>query len=596
LRAMHRQMRETGRIAGIDPNYRPGDRDAHKILWDSDAGKWIEAAAYVLATHPDPEVEAWVDEMVDLFEKGQMPDGYINSFYTAVEPENQWKNLRDNHEMYNNGHLIEGAVAYYLATGKRKLLDIVCKCADNIDSRFGPEEGKRRGYPGHEEIEIALVKLYKVTGNKRYLNLASFFIDERGRQPHYYDIESAERGEAPRASYEYQQAHKPVREQTKVVGHSVRAMYLYTAMMDVAKETNDQTLIDACKILWKDMVSKQLYITAGLGQTQTYEGFTFEYDFPEETAYCETCATVGLAFWALRMLQVEKDAHYADVMERALYNGSISGVSLSGDRFFYVNPLATHGNHHRQEWFRCACCPPNLARMIATLGQYVYSQSDDEAWVHLYAQGDAVLEIGGREVKISQKTNYPWDGEVELTVESIGNGPLSFTLALRIPGWSKNATLKVNGAAVDLQDVTEKGYAKITREWRDGDKVALSLAMPVERVYANPKVRMLNGKVALQRGPIVYCLEEVDNKHIVPLNRISLPRTSGLTTEFRPDLLGGVVVIKGDALVVGGEDWGQDLYRYEPSPIEPCTFTAVPYCVWDNREPGHMLVWMRETV
>ncbi len=380
------------------------------------------------------------------------------------------------------------------------------------------------------------------------------------------------------------------------MGHSVRAMYLCTAMMDVAAETGDQTLIDACKILWEDMVSKQLYITAGLGQTQSYEGFTFDYDFPEETAYCETCATIGLAFWALRMLQVEKDARYADVMERALYNGSISGVSLSGDRFFYVNPLASHGTHHREEWFRCACCPPNLARMIATLGQYAYSEGEDDAWVHLYAQSEAELDLGGRKVKVSQKTNYPWDGEVELTVESIEKGPASFTLALRIPGWCKNAALKVNGEEVDLEFITEKGYAKVTREWRVGDKVTLSLAMPVERVYANPKVRMLNGKVTLQRGPIVYCLEETDNKGIVPLNKISLPRTSQFTAEHRPDLLGGVVVIKGDALVVGGEDWGQRLYDDKPAPTEPCTFTAVPYCVWDNRQPGHMLVWIRETV
>jgi DUF1680 family protein len=595
LPIQYKHLRKTGRIDGIDPDHRPGDRTAHHIFWDSDVAKWMETAAYSLATHPDPELEAQLDEVIAKFAKLQTSEGYINSWFTAVEPEKRWTNLRDWHELYCAGHLMEAAVAHFRATGKRGFLDMMCRYADCIDSVFGTEEGKLRGYPGHEEIELALVKLYDVTGESRYLELAKYFVDQRGQQPHYYDEEARKRGDDPSKwtteRYRYNQSHLPVREQSEVAGHAVRAMYLYCGMADVARETADQSLVTACNTLWDDVCLKHLYITGGIGQSNRNEGFTFHYDLPEETAYCETCAAIGLVFWNHRLLQLHGEARFADCMERGLYNGTISGWSLSGDRFLYVNPLASTGNHHRQEWFGCACCPGNISRMLASVGQFVYSERDDSAWVHLYAEGEGRLQVGGRQVTITQQTDYPWDGTVKLELGLAG--PLSFTLAMRIPGWCREVTIMLNGNPVDITFIVEKGYAKLTREWRDGDTIELCMAMPVERVRANPAVRQANGKVALQRGPVVYCLEEVDNP-VAPLNRIALPRDSVLEARYDADLLGGVIVITGEAEAIKADSSQTWLYGTDVPQTESVQITAVPYAVWDNREPGQMLVWLRE--
>lgn len=613
----YRHLVDTGRIDGIDPDYRPGDRTAHHIFWDSDVAKWMETAAYILAYHRDPELEARVSQVMGKFAKLQRPDGYINSWVTSCEPDRRFTNLRDRHELYCAGHLMEAAVAWLKVTGKRDFLDMMCRYVDYLCTVLGPGEGRIRGYPGHQEIELALIKLYRVTGNESYLGLAKYFVDERGKSsdqyPHYYDVEARRRGDDPsRFNYEYCQAHLPVRKQKKVVGHAVRAMYLYSAMADLAAETGDTGLLDACKDLWEDLCHKQMYVTGGIGQTRSNEGFTFHYDLPEETAYCETCASAGLIFWSHRLLQLEKDSQYADVMERALYNGALSGVSLSGDKFFYVNPLASLGDRHRQEWFACACCPGNISRLMASLGGYVYSVGDGfgvpEVWVHLYVQGTGLIDLGGCVVRLEQKTAYPWDGRVEVDVgleavkaaEAVqarcdDSSGAQFTLALRIPGWCREASLKVNDETVDLARVTDKGYARISRTWRDGDRLVLNLAMPVERVYANPKVRMYNGKVAIQRGPVVYCLEEADCE-IPQLSCISLPRNAELSARFEPDLLGGVVVITGEAqaLEVDGGQW--TLYSNTPGRTGRIRLTAVPYYAWDNREPGQMLVWIRERI
>jgi len=392
----------------------------------------------------------------------QAPDGYLNSYYQTVEPERRWTNLRDCHELYCAGHLMEAAVAYYEATGKRKFLDVMCRCADHIAAVFGPGEGQKRGYCGHEEVELALMKLFRATGEKQYMEQARYFVEERGRRPHYYDIEAAARADDPKnfhfRTYEYCQAHKPIREQDKVVGHAVRAMYFYSGVADVAAETNDKTLLEACRRLWKNVTRQRMYVTGGIGPTRANEGFTFDYDLPNESAYAETCAAVALVFWAHRMLHLDPDSQYADVMERALYNGVLSGVSRDGEKFFYVNPLAlyppmfaphdTFFGGQRQPWFGCACCPPNLARLLASLPAYVYSSSDTEAWVHLYAAGTAALEVTGRKLTLTQETKYPWDGEVALTVTP--ETPATFSLALRIPAWCRKATLKVNGRPVAL--------------------------------------------------------------------------------------------------------------------------------------------------
>ncbi|MFC1718316.1 glycoside hydrolase family 127 protein [Candidatus Poribacteria bacterium] len=395
-------------------------------------------------------------------------------------------------------------------------------------------------------------------------------------------------GEGDNFYSEYCQDHLPVREQSEVVGHAVRAMYLYCGMADVANETGDQGLLDACERLWDNVCRKRMYVTGGIGPSGRNEGFTGDYDLPNRTAYAETCAAVGLVFWNHRMLQLQGDARFADVMERALYNGTISGVSLDGKRFFYVNPLESWGNHHRQDWFGCACCPPNIARLMASIGNYIYSQAENDAYVHLYVQGSGALNIGGQQVALEQETDYPWDGHILISVTP--EKPAVFGLNLRIPGWSRKATLFVNGEALDVT-ANNLGYVRVDREWKAGDQVELTLPMPVERVEAHPGVREDTGCVALQRGPVVYCLEQVDNP--VPLHKVILPRDSELESHFEVNLLGGITVIKGNALVADDSDWDDTLYRAEPAKLKPFDITAIPYCVWDHREPGEMRVWIR---
>ena len=586
---------QTGRIDALRLNWKPGMEPVPHIFWDSDVAKWLEAASYSLATHPDPALEARVDELVALLVAAQQPDGYLNSYFTAVEPEKRWTNLRDWHELYCAGHLIEAAVAHFQATGKRTLLDALCRYADYIASAFGPEEGKKRGYPGHEEIELALVKLYRVTGEERYLRLSEYFINERGRQPHYYDAEARLRGEDPAAyyhkTYEYNQSHLPIREQSQVVGHAVRALYFYSAVTDIAGELHDQSLFDADQRLWQQLCSKRMYIIGGLGPSAHNEGFTTDYDLPNESAYAETCAAIAFVFWNQRLLQLDCNARYADMLERALYNGVLSGVSLDGRKFFYVNPLASSGGHHRQEWYSVSCCPPNVARLFASLGQYIYAANDNELAVHLYIQSTARVSIAGRGVTVRQETNYPQSGNIALSFAM--DEPANFALRLRIPGWCRDAQLLVNGEAFAVADALQAGYACVERTWQSGDRIELELAMPVERVYAHPNVSQDVGLVALQRGPLIYCLEAADAA--VPLYRIVLPETAELTSHFEPELLGGVTVIRGEALIENSADWADELYRSRPPSLETGTITAIPYYAWDNRQPGEMRVWLRES-
>jgi len=595
------QCKKTGRLRAWKLHWRPGRGKVPHIFWDSDAAKWIEACAYSLAAAPDAKLQGLVDGVIDDVAAAQQGDGYLNIYYTAVEPGKRWTNLRDRHELYCAGHLIEAAVAYYQATGRRKLLDVMCRYADHIDATFGRSRGKKRGYPGHEEIELALVKLYHATGEKRYLKLAKYFIDERGRRPHYYDKEARARGDDPKeywpGTYEYNQSHRPVREQSEVVGHAVRAFYLYAGMADVAAETHDAELLAACRRLWADATGHKMYITGGVGPSGRNEGFTRPYDLPNETAYAETCAAIALVFFAHRMGRIEADAKYADVMERALYNGTISGVSRDGRRFFYENPLAVWppetdrrlrpGEPHRREWFGCACCPPNIARLIASFGRYVYSAGRGAAYVHLYAASTGRAEIAGRDVTLTQQTRYPWDGEVKITIGL--DRPGTFALMLRIPGWCRKHALAVNGKR--LAAPVRKGYARIRRRWADGDAVALSLDMPIERIKAHPSVLADAGRVAIQRGPIVYCLEQCD--HAADVLGIHLPEKARLTARFAPRLLGGVTVIEGAALAPAAGGWKGRLYRpASQTRMKPVRIKAVPYCLWDNRRPGAMTVWL----
>ncbi|TPJ13457.1 glycoside hydrolase family 127 protein [Mesorhizobium sp. B2-7-3] len=565
-----------------------------QMFWDSDLGKTIETAAYSLYRRKNPELEKKIDAVIDMYGRLQQEDGYLSSWYQRIQPGKRWTNLRDCHELYCAGHLIEGAVAYYQATGKRKLLDIMCRYADHIASVLGPEPGKKKGYCGHEEIELALVKLARVTGEQKYMELAKYFIDQRGQQPHYFDEEARARGADPKAyhfkTYEYSQSHIPVREQDKVVGHAVRAMYLYSGMADIATEYGDDTLRVALDRLWDDLTTKNLYITGGLGPSAHNEGFTSDYDLPNETAYAETCASVGLVFWASRMLGMGPNARYADMMERALYNGSISGLSLDGSLFFYENPLESRGKHNRWKWHRCPCCPPNIGRVVASIGSYFYSLADDALAVHLYGDSTARFDIADTPVTLTQASRYPWDGAVEITVEP--QAPVEFTLHLRVPAWSGNAGLAVNGETVDLEDLTSDGYAAIRRRWQKGDRVRLDLEMPIERLYANPEVRQDAGRVALSRGPLIYCVEATDNDN--RLHRLTLPRTAGIEAHDEPDLLGGVVTLSATAQADAGDGWQDGLYRSDPPARVETRLTAIPYFAWDNREPGEMLVWLRD--
>ncbi len=588
---VYRMCKATGRIDAFALRWRPGRGEPPHIFWDSDVAKWVEAASYSLMTHPDPALARKLNAAAGLIAAAGQSDGYLNVHFTVVEPEKRWSNLRDCHELYCAGHLIEAAVAHHQATGRRTLLDAILRYADHIDSLF--RAGGRGGYPGHEEIELALVKLYRATGQRRYLAMSRHFLEARGRQPHFFDAEAACRGEDPHqwaqahGGYEAFQAHLPVRRQRQAVGHAVRAMYLYSGMADVAAETNDQSLLRACRRLWDSAVTRRIYVTGGVGSSRHGERFTEDYDLPNAAAYAETCAAIGLVFFAHRMLGLEADSRYADVMERALYNGALAGLSRDGKKFFYVNPLASGGEHHRQEWFGCACCPPNLARLLASLGLYVYSVAQNSVYVHLYASGRASAEVAGRKLTLTQETAYPWSGRVMIRVDP--ERPARFALMLRLPGWCRKWRVKVNGRPQRPRVV--RGYARLSRLWREGDVVELSMAMPVERIVAHPSVTEDAGKVALQGGPLVYCLEQCDNA--APVGAIALPDAARLAARFDKRLLGGAVAITGVGLAPSLAGWTDALYRPAGrTKARSIRIKSVPYFLWDNRRAGAMTVWL----
>ena len=576
------------------------------VFQDTDLAKWLEAVAYRLETHPDAELEKLADEAIELIEKAQQPDGYLNTYFTIKEPGKRWTNLRECHELYTAGHMMEAAVAYYRSTGKKKLLDVMCRFANHIDSVFGTEPGKIRGYDGHQEIELALVKMYEVIGEDKYLKLSKYFLDERGQKPYYFDIEYERRGKTDHFpdflmhNPMYNQTHLPVREQTTAEGHAVRAVYMLTAMADVAALTGDAGLLEACRKMWDNIVSKRMYITGGIGSMAYGESFSFDYDLPNDTMYTETCASIGLIFFAHRMLKIEPKGRYADEMERALYNNVLAGMAQDGKSFFYVNPLEVlpeaceknatykHVKPVRQKWFSCACCPPNVARLLSSLGQYIYTINDNTVYTHLYIGGKTDIEMDGTVLTLEQKTYYPWDGKVRIDVTPLDKKEL--TVAVRIPGWCKKHQLTLNGIAI--KEEMADGYAKIKRVWSEGDLIELILDMPVELIQANPAVRADAGKIAIQRGPLVYCLEESDNGD--NLSAISVPLDANLTAEFSKDLLGGIVTIECDACRTDESDWGINLYRTASKNEKPVRIKAVPYSVWGNRGPGEMQVWIRQ--
>lgn len=586
------------------------------VFQDSDVAKWLEAVGYSLAAHPDPELERTADEVIELVAAAQHPNGYLNTYFTVKEPGHEWTNLYEAHELYCAGHMIEAAVAYYEGTGKRRLLDVVCKFADHIDSVFGREPGKLRGYDGHQEIELALVKLYKATGEQRYLQLAQFFIDERGAEPNFLVEECKQRDgyshwakkklPIPKVEHmAYNQAHKPVREQDVAVGHSVRAMYMYTAMADLARLTKDDGLLEACRRLWDNTTKRQMYITGGIGSTHHGEAFSFDYDLPNDTVYAETCASIGLIFFANRMLQLEAKSEYADVLERALYNNVIGSMSQDGKHYFYVNPLEVWpkaseknpGRHHvkavRQKWFGCSCCPPNVARLLSSLNDYIYTASAEHnvIYTHLFIGSEASFELAAGQVTLKQQSLLPWEGYVRLELSAVPGA--RFSLALRLPSWSYgNAVLKINGAATAYEIID--GYATVNRQWTQGDVVEWEPQLEAQLIAANPEIRANAGKAAIERGPIVYCLEEIDNGS--PLASLSIQGGSKLTSSFDHDLPGGAVVIEAEGRADERGSWQADTpYRplSQSQKAESIKLKAVPYFLWGNRQPGEMTVWIR---
>ncbi len=525
---------------------------------DSDVYKAMEGIAYSLINNPNAAYEALLDKWIGLIVKSQQPDGYLNTYFTLNLPDQRWTDM-DKHEMYCGGHMVEAAIAHYQATGKRTFLDVAIRFANHLDSTFGP--GKRHWVAGHQEIELALVKLYHVTGEKKYLDLAHWLLEERGHGHGRGGIWSnAKMGPA------YCQDDVPVSEISDIKGHAVRAMYLFAGMADVAAEENIPGYVEALNRVWEDVVYRNMYITGGIGSSKHNEGFTEDYDLPNKTAYCETCASIGMVFWNNRMNLLSKDAKYADVMERSLYNGVLPGVSLEGDLFFYVNPLESDGDHHRQRWFGCACCPSNVSRFIPSIGSYIYLKNDQELFVNLYMGNEAELEMGKTKVKLEQTTDYPWDGKVVLAVDPAS--PVSFGLKMRIPGWCKGFRASVNGETVPAVK-KEDGYLGIERKWKKGDQVSLWLDMPAGLVAADPRVKENLGKRAVQRGPLVYCLEQEDN---TDLDEAAVDEHMQFTTVQGARKLEGMKILKT-------KPNGQGL-------------TFIPYFAWDNRNAGRMKVWV----
>ena len=603
------------RQSGAPPSYclknfriAAGDEEGKQqgmVFQDSDAAKWLEALAYSLANNPNPRLEKTADDVIALIGRAQEKDGYLNTYFSLNYPKEKWMNLTEGHELYCAGHLIEAAVAYFETTGKKPLLDIVCKLADLICNTFGTEDGKLRGYPGHPEIELALVRLYYVTGESRYLNMAKYFIDERGGTPNYFLEEKKRPGFRPIWGTffdpAYFQSHLPVREQDTAEGHSVRALYLYSAMADIAYEFNDSGLLEQCKILWNNIVQKRMYVTGSVGSSGFLERFTTDYDLPNDSNYSETCASIALAMFGERMAKATGDASYFDIVELALYNTVMGGISLEGDKYFYVNPLEvwpetcmeftsrSHIKPERQKWFDCACCPTNVARTFTRLGHYIYFLENDELFVNLFIQNETSLVINGKNISVFLSTDYPKTGNVKITVN--GDADAALSLNIRIPSFTDDFAVNINGNKINSEPLSGGNNYFRLANIKTGDEVFISFSVKPRIIYANPKAHYNCGKAVIARGPEIFCLEECDNgKNLAAL---SLDTSAPLTEIRRDDLLGGITQIKAKGKRLIEPDEASSFSEKFSPRSEDAELTAVPYGVWCNRAPGEMLVWIR---
>ena len=590
------------------------------VFQDSDGYKWLEAVSYQLMRRPDAALQATAQQAVDAVCAAQEPDGYLDTYYTLGLREKAFTNLRDHHELYCLGHLAEAAVAWHQATGRDDLLRAAIRFADCCAAQLGREPGKKPGYPGHEIAEMALIRLWEETGERRFLDQALYFIDERGRRPFWFDEEARLREGAawggPTDGSAYHQADAPVREQTEAQGHAVRAMYLYSGMADAARLTGDEALVAACRRLWHSAADEKRYITGGVGATHVGEAFSRPWDLPSDTAYSETCASIGLAFFARRMLQLEPDSRYADVMEEALYNTVLSGMALDGHSFFYVNPLScdpeacrtdarlAHVKPVRQKWFGCACCPPNIARIVSSLPAYAYTASENTLYVHLFVGSELNVTLNGKPLRLRMTTAMPWDGEASLEVLE---GSAEGTVAVRVPGWSREARMSAvtlrslltpgtPECAADEKAQTEKdGYVYFTGTWEKGDRIEIFLDMPVRMLKANARVPELAGQVCFSRGPFTYCAEGADNGPDLALCRVDAERLQAFPENIAQEPLdvGGITVtaLKVPALKALPDN---ALYtEWAPDVESPCTLTLIPYFAWDNRGENPMRVWLR---
>lgn len=579
----------TARIRNFEKVAR-GKGEAHEGLFydDSDVFKALEAMAYSLKSNPSVQMEKKCDEWIDKIAAAQLPDGYLNTWFTLKGLDQRWTDM-SMHEDYNAGHMIEAAVAYYDATGKRKFLDVVIKWANYFDSLFGP--GKRDWVTGHQELELALVKLYKTTHDEKYLKLAHWLLEERGHKLAKGYTWTDWKDTA------YAQDKVPVRDQKEITGHAVRAMYLYTGAADVAALTGDDGYVKAMRRVWEDVVYRNMYITGGIGSAGSNEGFTTDYDLPNEQAYCETCASVGMVLWNQRMNALTGNAEYIDVLERSLYNGALDGLSLSGDHFFYGNPLASTGKNARREWFGTACCPANIARLVESLGNYIYAKSDNGIWVNLFVGSNTSIPLEKGNVNVKMETNYPWNGKVTLNIDPVKK--INFGLHIRIPGWARGTAAPGNLYTFMTEDKatpvllinnkpfvykSENGYAIIERDWKKGDKVEWTMPMEVQKIVSKDSLKQDKDRVALQRGPIVYCVEGADNNG--KAWNILFPANTAVTTINYTILDEPVIALEANVPVI---TTGADAASLQ---TEVKKITAIPYYTWCNRGSNQMQVWL----
>ena len=581
----YRMLEQVGTLDNfrVAAGLKDGEYRGAMVFLDSDVYKWLEAVAYELQANPDPALRQRADEVIDLVAAAQRPDGYLNTYYQLVKPDARWSDLDFGHELYCAGHLFEAAVAYTRATGSKTLLDVATRFADLLAATFGP--GKRQGTSGHPEVELALIKLYHATANAAYLDLARYFIDQRGK--------GVMRGLGWMKA-EYHQDRVPVREEDVIEGHAVRAMYLNAGVADLYLETGEDALLLSLERQWHDMTRGKLFLTGGLGSRYEGEAFGDPYELPSDQCYCETCAAIGSVFWNWRMLQITGEARFADLIERALYNGVLSGVALDGDAFFYINPLLSRGGYARKPWYEVACCPPNLMRLLASLPQYFVSHDDSGLQVHLYGSGTVNLTLdSGQPVALSMDTEYPWRGQITLTIDQ-ANGA-AWQLRLRKPGWCEDFAVRINGQPVEAPRI-EAGYLVFERAWQPGDVIALDLALEPFLVEAHPRVDAVRDSLAIQSGPVVYCVEAADHPGANMLD-IRLDTRAPLRPVWRDDLAGhSLMGVEAAGAILDPGEWGSRLYRRVNSgpqpPLHPLTLRAIPYFAWANRGPNAMRVWI----